>query len=738
MNLYINSRKLLKIIALSLFVLSKTGYAGPLDELQPGQWYEAPNSKLSAYAPDPLPPGYHSAVIKAWSGGAYDTKRDRLIVWGGGHGDYAGNEIYTFDINTLSWSRLTEPSTDVGGDESTGLYPDGLPRSRHTYNYIEYMPNIDRFVSVGGGAMYPSAAVGDNKFHEFDFDTKKWSHSRASILKGGTYIGSFAVYDPITGHLFRHSRNSGGGLDEYNPSNNTWKQHARYELGLYVTAAIDPSRHILVALGNDKVPLMWDLDNPDAPPVVLNTTGDKTIESGKAPGFVYDPVSDKFVGWNGGSDMYVLDPTTWVWNKITPSSSNKVTPPSVGPNGTYGRFRYIPSKNIFVIVNSTGENVYFYKLTADDGSLLWPSVYMVASLNTIASGSNVELTWSSNNADTCQASGSWSGSKAINGSEIIGPLIQPSVFKLTCTGSSGTSVSVVNVEIDGDVTPPLINKITAMGNPPVVKVIYNEPVEKNSAETITNYQIEPNINIDTATLEDDGMTVALLASQLNEGVTYQLTVNNIMDTAVSPNIIAANTTKNFSYVGGQANNTLPANYVWDTIESGKTVYVDRSYVFTNIPENYIGLEFLRTANDDKYISGPDSVSFNVDEAVTVFVAYDFRNTPIPTWLATWNNTGDVIEASHTTMNLYRKDFDAGVVSLDGNELGNSMYVALVAAKQSPVDPVGNNSSSDNSVAIGNNSSLNASDGGSGALSLSIIILLLLPLLSRKYQLYRRQ
>lgn len=46
---------------------------------------------------------------------------------GRGHGDYSGNELYAFEINTMSWSRLTETSADVGGEEASGLYPDGVP-----------------------------------------------------------------------------------------------------------------------------------------------------------------------------------------------------------------------------------------------------------------------------------------------------------------------------------------------------------------------------------------------------------------------------------------------------------------------------------------------------------------------------------------------------------------------------------------------------------------------------------
>src|SRR5215467_3275959 len=75
--------------------------AGPIEDLQAGYWYEIPNSHVRQFLPNPVPPGNPAYLMRAWSGGAYDSKRDRLIVWGGGHGDYGGNEIYAFDVNTL-------------------------------------------------------------------------------------------------------------------------------------------------------------------------------------------------------------------------------------------------------------------------------------------------------------------------------------------------------------------------------------------------------------------------------------------------------------------------------------------------------------------------------------------------------------------------------------------------------------------------------------------------------------
>jgi hypothetical protein len=126
--------------------------------------------------PQPVPPGVQAQNVFPWSGGAYDRKRDRYVgrrdrkrdryvVWGGGQMDYSENEIYMFDFAILRWGRASDPASNVGGNESSGYYPNndgsvamdtGQPRSRHTYNYVQYVDAIDRICSFGGAALYPS------------------------------------------------------------------------------------------------------------------------------------------------------------------------------------------------------------------------------------------------------------------------------------------------------------------------------------------------------------------------------------------------------------------------------------------------------------------------------------------------------------------------------------------------------------------------------------------------------
>ena len=342
--------------------------AGPIDTMLPGTWYEIPNSKLSSVFPNPAPPGSPTAVIQAWSSGAYDTQRDRLIIWGGGHSDYSGNEIYAFSLATMTWSRLTNPTMDVSGTESSGYYPDGKPRSRHTYDYLEYLgPPFDRLCSFGGSGLYPSGQITVRNTDCFNFASSTWSRYADCPAAG---IGICSAYDPVKKHAWVHGPNSNGQLTEYDPVANTWTARGVAGPGdvYYTNGEIDPVRRRYIAIGNN-VAASWNIDAVGTlPRTNLATTGATAIQAVSNPGLAYDPVSDKLVAWSGGTDVYTLNLNTLVWTKVPAAASNTVTPSAPDPRGTYGRFRYVPSKNAFIVVNGTDTNVFVYKLSAGGGA----------------------------------------------------------------------------------------------------------------------------------------------------------------------------------------------------------------------------------------------------------------------------------------------------------------------------------------------------------------------------------
>lgn len=722
----------------AVFIFMNNALATPVDDLKVGEWYEVPNSNISALAPSPLPAGYHSAVMKTWSGGAYDTKRDRLIVWGGGHGDYAGNEIYVFDINTLSWSRVTEPSDYAGGDDATGVYLDGTPRSRHTYDYIEYMPNIDRFISAGSAAIYPSGTSYDMKFYDFNFDTNTWNSTRAPLAYTGTYSGSIsscAVYDPVTGHLYRIGSLGAGRLDEYDPINDNWTTHSSTYLHLYQTAALDHNGRTLVTMGNGQTPLKWDLNNPDTPPVELQTGGEKSIEANLAPGFVYDPASKRYVAWGGGADIFVLNPADWIWTKVNPASTNTVIPTATQKWGTYGRFRYVPSKNVFITVNEVSGNVYIYKLTSGSGSGLWPTIsFGSTGSDTVVAGASVDLNWNVSNANTCTASDGWSGSKNLSGTETVGPIINDTNFTLTCTGEQGTSSSTVNIAVNGDFTSPTVSSVLTNSGPRTIQLTFDEAVSTSTANNVLNFSLSPAVSVGSAAIQSDSRTLVLTTtSDMVDSTNYTLSINNVTDLATPPNVIDSSVAYNFNYVStsSTSSDSLPATYEWAVLNDGESVYIDRTYTFVDVPTKYKGSSYLKTANDDKFLTGSSVVSFSTSDSITVHIGYDTRNTPIPSWLSSWTTTNDVVTATHAGFAVYKKVFTPGTVQIDGNELGNSNYLVFIETVNEPVTTTTDTSTSDTTTdtAIDTSDSSSTTDDtagtfGGGAMNILLLCMLL--------------
>lgn len=82
-----------------------------------------------------------------------------------------------------------------------------------------------------------------------------------------------------------------------------------------------------------------------------------------------------------------------------------------------------------------------------------PTVSIGVSPSTVTSGQTTSLTWSSQNADSCAASGAWSGTVATSGTQTTAGLTSSSTFTITCTGSGGAASASATVNVTA-VTPP--------------------------------------------------------------------------------------------------------------------------------------------------------------------------------------------------------------------------------------------------------------------------------------------
>ena len=99
------------------------------------------------------------------------------------------------------------------------------------------------------------------------------------------------------------------------------------------------------------------------------------------------------------------------------------------------------------------------------------------------------------------------------------------------------------------------------------------------------------------------------------------------------------------------------------VDIDETYYTDREYTFTQIPENFIGLDLIKTPNEDRDLSSDDNyLSFKMPYNGNVYIAYDGRAEQIPDWLLGFNQMQDLILTSLTSqphLKIYNKIYQAG-------------------------------------------------------------------------------
>jgi hypothetical protein len=69
-------------------------------------------------------------------------------------------------------------------------------------------------------------------------------------------------------------------------------------------------------------------------------------------------------------------------------------------------------------------------------------------------GTAAQLSWTTQDASDCSASGAWTGEKALTGDEMTAPLATQSAFSLSCTGPGGSADATVTVQVQASAATP--------------------------------------------------------------------------------------------------------------------------------------------------------------------------------------------------------------------------------------------------------------------------------------------
>lgn len=310
-----------------------------------------------------------AAIIRAWSSFAWDSRRGNLILYGGGHANYRGNEVYVWNGTSRLWTRGSLPSDSRQDALGNWNAIDGVanaPASAHTYDNNVYLRVADRFLTLGGAA----DANGSHYLTQDTATTSRrtgpylWDPSRAHPNRVGGTTGSHVKRDGLhpeivggnmwsnreaflNGKLVLAHQSFVEGCTAYarengkdvvyvrtyiallrytlhqlaDPTQDTWEHVGRYWVGpgLKVACAYDPVARIFVRTGTNEVPFVyWNLNTagpqnvdvrilPDDPTGEFQALMSSGIVGIRNCGFDFDPVRSQFALWCGDGRVWMLE-----------------------------------------------------------------------------------------------------------------------------------------------------------------------------------------------------------------------------------------------------------------------------------------------------------------------------------------------------------------------------------------------------------------------------------------------
>lgn len=413
-------------MVLSASVACTTAVGADLQRLQDllaplpaGSWVQANTNLFSSAFPqgsvavDFAPYTNPALIVPAWSSFAWDSNRGNLLLFGGGHANYAGNEVYVWNGASGAWTLGSLPSRI----NAQGYIPDNsAPMSAHTYDNNQFLPVNDRFLDIGGAA-FPGGGAGVALVNGQVAVTGPWLWNPAlanSALVGGS-SGSGYDAGSVGGNMWTNRQNQGsatapntfingtsayrteGGQDVVyitaDPYQSGWPQLYRYAVGnlqlgqqdswalvgtnsyqgagFKGVGAIDQQHNLFVRTiaypGRADDLLVWDLTNAGnaAPAASLSVSlafADGTpFAMNSEYGLDYDQSTGLFYAWDGGAEqgaVYAFAAQTDAngkplsqWTVVRQAATSAAKPQGNFVTGVLGKWQYVQQLDAFVALD---------------------------------------------------------------------------------------------------------------------------------------------------------------------------------------------------------------------------------------------------------------------------------------------------------------------------------------------------------------------------------------------------
>jgi hypothetical protein len=323
--------------------------------------------------------GNHSCswIADSWGTGVMDLKRNRLLIWGGGHDDYWGNEVYALDfrVSPIVMRRLNEPNSNYYDEANcsaatfNAVTGDMEPVSRHPYDGLIYLPENpassrkDKMFLFGGSKS--KCGFGADDTWALDLETMRWEELHPAGDKPANHYGVVTAYDPNTDTVLMHDNNT---LYRYCPEKNdsmceanTWNKLADNGMDYHMTAAIDPEKKLLIIVGTGNVYVYSIAPGSDFDRHTVPTTGAEDLVSSIHPGVSYDTFRHRMTGWSGGDTVYALDIDTNTWRGRWSGFTHPGGPGEVTLRGINNRWEYVPALDAFALVNKGIQQSFLFR-----------------------------------------------------------------------------------------------------------------------------------------------------------------------------------------------------------------------------------------------------------------------------------------------------------------------------------------------------------------------------------------
>lgn len=330
-----------------------------------------------------------ASVLIAWNGAGFDAKRKTFYFFGGGHGDYGGNEVYAFSLPEGKWQRLTDPSPldHYYLLEKAGKLcqiPDirKVPFPAHTYGGIIYK---DDYLLVNASALGTIGCVAANKaevpaakrltsggIYAFHLPTRQWSkvseekyhYPRFTLINNELFVGDL--------NTLYYSDFKAGTLTLFQ----RFTRHANAGDGI---AYFDPGRNLIWEVTDT---YLWSKG------ARLGLTQSKTVMQVPHGKSMQANNNGELISWNGTSLITSYSPEEDQWRIYDWKSQGG---PQDGDSRVYSKWQYLPDYDLFVGLSKHTTGVWVYKHPTD---IQWKTLKgssPQAYINRAKSGTSVQI-----------------------------------------------------------------------------------------------------------------------------------------------------------------------------------------------------------------------------------------------------------------------------------------------------------------------------------------------------------